>query len=123
MTLPDSVLTIPPGGYSDPLGRFPFRYWDGGAWTSYCWNGTVQLDPYGTEQTPPWTARLRGAFQFSRTSLAIAFFFLIGCGVATFLFASPSQLSGDLAVWLFVPLVFLAQLGDRVRGVGWVVGG
>jgi membrane protease YdiL (CAAX protease family) len=123
MTVADSVLTIPAGWYSDPLGRFPLRYWDGGAWSPYGWNGVMLHDPYGTEPTPPWTVRLRGAFRFSRTSLAITVAILVGCGVATFLGASPSQLSGDLAVWLFVPLVFLAQVGDRVRWLGWIVVG
>jgi uncharacterized protein len=123
MTVADSVLSIPAGWYFDPLGRFPLRYWDGGAWSPYGWNGAVQLDPYGTEPTPPWTARLRGAFRFSRTSLALLAVFLVGCGAATFLGASPSQLGADVVAWLFVPVVFVAQLSDRGKWLGWVVMG
>jgi hypothetical protein len=59
VTVANSVL-IPAGWYFDPLGRFPLRYWDGGAWSPYGWNGAVLLDPKGTEPTPPWTAQLRG---------------------------------------------------------------
>jgi uncharacterized protein len=123
VTVPNSVLTIPAGWYFDPLGRFPLRYWDGGAWSPYGWNGSVLLDPHGTEPTPPWPHRLRGAFRFSRTSLAVLAVFLVGCLVVTFLGASPSQLGADLSAWLVVPVVFVAQLGDRAKWLGWVIVG
>jgi uncharacterized protein len=122
VTVADSVL-IPAGWYFDPLGRFPLRYWDGGAWSPYGWNGAVLLDPKGTEPTPPWTAQLRGVFRFSRTSLAVLAAFLAGCGAVTFLGASPSQLGADLSAWLFVLVVFIAQLGDRAKWLAWVVTG
>lgn len=123
MTVAASVQTIPAGWYSDPLGRFPLRYWDGGAWTPHGWNGAIELDRYGTQLTPPWTTRLRGAFRFSRTSLALLLLFLVGCAAATVFGASPSQLGADVVAWLFVPVVFIAQLGDRARWLGWIVMG
>ncbi len=37
---------IPPGWYHDPLGRYQFRYWDEGAWTTHVsHNGMVCVDP------------------------------------------------------------------------------
>lgn len=117
------MLTASPGWYSDPLGRFPLRYWDGGAWSQYGWSGAVLLDPRGTEPTPPWTVRLRAAFRFSRTSLLMLVAFLIGSGTATVLGASPLLRGDDLAAWLFVPVLVVAQLSDRARWLGWIVMG
>jgi uncharacterized protein len=115
------VLTVSPGWYSDPLGRFPLRYWDGGVWSPYGWNGTVVLDPNGTAPTPPWTARLRGVFRASRGSVAIVLAFLFASVAATIFGASPPQLLGELAMWIFVPILFVVQLSDRARWLGVVV--
>jgi len=55
--------------------------------------------------------------------VAVLVAFLIGSGTATFLGASPALLGADLAAWLFVPVLVVAQLADRARWFGWVVMG
>ena len=45
-----------PGWYPDPHERFPYRWWDGGAWTWYVADTTVRWDPVpvgDTAKRPP----------------------------------------------------------------------
>lgn len=58
------------GWHPDPFGRFAFRWWDGGAWTSSVTNGGAtgtSLDPGPVETAEPPSPGLRGG---TRTALA-----------------------------------------------------
>jgi CAAX protease family protein len=48
------------GWYPDPADRFPFRWWDGAAWTSYAADTAVQWDELPTEGAEPRQPGLPG---------------------------------------------------------------
>ncbi|MFI5267229.1 MAG: type II CAAX prenyl endopeptidase Rce1 family protein [Chloroflexota bacterium] len=110
------------GWYPDPLRRFALRYWDGVLWTTYAWNGAVQLDARGTEPTPAWTARLAAAFKRNRGTLAALAILVAAVLAATIAGASHGQLAGDLTLWVFAPVLVVANLAERWAWIRWLGG-
>jgi hypothetical protein len=126
----------PPGWLPDPLGRYQYRYWDGGQWTSaVSTNGSQETDPMGVassaQASPVAAARSRPDWSSTVRWLVLggALVVIVGsvlpwvqadAGVFSF---TKSGIDGDgaLTLALAVALGAVFLLGRHSAAVGWSV--
>jgi membrane protease YdiL (CAAX protease family) len=107
------------GWYSDPFGRHPVRYWDGGSWTAYAGDGeAVQWDPKPIEEPeeprPGMPGIVTAAVAFA---VGVVASFLVGLVVSSDDQDRAAEIAASsLALW--VPLVVGCVLVSRRRGTG-----
>src|SRR4051794_7120813 len=117
-----TLPAFPAAWYPDPLGLYPHRYWDGGAWTSWVSDGVRQLPgPLGVPATSYGDdhADLRWLLPVGRSGWAIAAGY---AGLFAFLIF-PAPVALGLGVTALFDLHRHPELGGRGRAIfGTVIG-